>query len=204
MDEIHRLTYESPIGQLYLAEQNGFLIGLWMEGQKYFGQSGGKSIWPTSQLENQLEKGVAAIAAQISRTNVLNSKQNDGKEMLSETLALAADWLDCYFAGKRPDKIQVPLAPMGSPFRQRVWKALQEIPYGETATYGEIAKRLEKKAENGKTSARAVGGAVGHNPIGILIPCHRIIGADGSLTGYAGGVEKKAWLLAHEKNLRWN
>ena len=200
MNEIHTTTYESPIGRLYLAEQDGFLIGLWMEGQKYFGQSGGKSIWSMAHSEEE----VIAIFTQKIRTNVLFFGQANEKERLSETLALAADWLDCYFAGKRPDKIQVPLAPAGSPFRQRVWKELQEIPYGETATYGELAKRLEKKAENGKTSARAVGGAVGHNPIGILIPCHRVIGADGSLTGYAGGVEKKAWLLAHEKNFRWN
>ena len=199
MNEIHTTTYESPIGLLYLAEQDGLLIGLWMEGQKYFGQSGGKTVWSMGRSD-----GAIAIAEQRNRTRVRPSEQTNKEEALPETLALATDWLDCYFAGKRPDKIQVPLAPVGSPFRQRVWKALQEIPYGETATYGELAKRLEKKAENGKTSARAVGGAVGHNPIGILIPCHRVIGADGSLTGYAGGVERKAWLLAHEKNLGWN
>lgn len=199
MHEIHTTTYESPIGRLHLAEQDGLLIGLWMEGQKYFGQSGGKTIWPASRPE-----GVVAITAQVDKTNVRLSERANEEKRLSETLALAADWLDCYFAGKRPDGIQVPFAPAGSPFRRSVWEALQEIPYGKTATYGEIAKRLEKKAENGKTSARAVGGAVGHNPIGILIPCHRLIGADGSLTGYAGGVERKAWLLAHEKNLRWN
>ena len=199
MHEIHTTTYESPIGRLYLAEQDGFLIGLWMEGQKYFGQSGGKSVWLTGQPD-----GGVVIAEQSKRTNVRFFVQVNEKKQLPETLARVVDWLDCYFVGKRPDGIQVPLAPAGSPFRQSVWKALQEIPYGETATYGEIAKRLEKKAGNGKTSDRAVGGAVGHNPIGILIPCHRVIGADGSLTGYAGGVERKAWLLAHEKNLRWN
>lgn len=200
MYEIHTTTYESPIGRLYLAEQDGLLIGLWMEGQKYFGQSGGKTVWSISYLEEE----VIAISTRKRKTKVRVVKQANEEKQLPETLTLAADWLDCYFAGKRPDGICVPLAPMGSPFRQRVWKALQEIPYGETATYGEIAKRLEKKAGNGKTSARAVGGAVGHNPIGILIPCHRVIGADGSLTGYAGGVEKKAWLLAHEENLRWD
>ena len=199
MHEIHTTTYESPIGRLYLAEQDGFLIGLWMEGQKYFGQSGGKTVWPTSRPD-----GAGAIAEQLKETNVRFFKRANGKEQLPKTLALTIDWLNCYFAGKRPDGIQVPLALAGSPFRQSVWKALQEIPYGETTTYGEIAKRLEKKTEKGKTSARAVGRAVGHNPIGILIPCHRVIGADGSLTGYAGGVERKAWLLAHEKNLRWN
>ena len=145
MHEIHTTTYESPIGQLYLAEQDGLLIGLWMEGQKYFGQSGGKTVWPTNRPE-----GVAGITAQLDRTNVRLLGRANEEQHPSETLALAADWLDCYFTGKRPDKIHVPLAPAGSPFSQSVWEALQEIPYGETVTYGEIAKRLEKKAENGK------------------------------------------------------
>ena len=104
----------------------------------------------------------------------------------------ARDWLDRYFAGKRPAVCELPLAPQGSAFRQSVWRILCEIPYGQTVTYGEIAKRL------GVRSAQAVGGAVGHNPISIIIPCHRVLGSDGSLTGYAGGAQKKIWLLAHE------
>ena len=104
----------------------------------------------------------------------------------------ARDWLDRYLAGKRPAASELPLAPQGSAFRQSVWRILCEIPYGQTVTYGEIAKRLSCK------SAQAVGGAVGHNPISIIIPCHRVLGSDGSLTGYAGGVDKKIWLLAHE------
>ena len=101
-------------------------------------------------------------------------------------------WLDRYFAGERPAASELPLAPQGSAFRQGVWRILCEIPYGQTVTYGEIAKRL------GVRSAQAVGGAVGHNPISIIIPCHRVLGSDGSLTGYAGGAQKKIWLLAHE------
>ena len=104
----------------------------------------------------------------------------------------ARDWLDRYFAGERPAANELPLAPQGSAFRQGVWRILCEIPYGQTVTYGEIAKRL------GVRSAQAVGGAVGHNPISIIIPCHRVLGSDGSLTGYAGGAQKKIWLLAHE------
>ena len=104
----------------------------------------------------------------------------------------ARGWLDCYFAGERPAANELPLAPQGSAFRQSVWRILCEIPYGQTVTYGEIAKRL------GVRSAQAVGGAVGHNPISIIIPCHRVLGSDGSLIGYAGGVDKKIWLLAHE------
>ena len=104
----------------------------------------------------------------------------------------ARDWLDRYFSGERPLPGELPLAPQGSAFRQSVWQLLCEIPYGQTMTYGEIAKRL------GVRSAQAVGGAVGHNPISIIIPCHRVLGSDGSLTGYAGGAQKKIWLLAHE------
>ena len=104
----------------------------------------------------------------------------------------ARDWLDRYFSGERPLPGELPLAPQGSAFRQSVWRILCEIPYGQTVTYGEIAKRLSCK------SAQAVGGAVGHNPISIIIPCHRVLGSDGSLTGYAGGAQKKIWLLAHE------
>ena len=105
-------------------------------------------------------------------------------------------WLDAYFAGERPAVGDVPLAPIGSDFRQAVWRKLIAIPYGETTTYGRIAEEL--RAERGKASALAVGGAVGHNPISIIIPCHRVVGADGSLTGYAGGITRKAWLLEHE------
>lgn len=104
----------------------------------------------------------------------------------------ARAWLDRYFAGKRPAVCELPLAPQGSAFRQSVWRILCEIPYGQTVTYGEIAKSL------GVRSAQAVGGAVGHNPVSIIIPCHRVLGGDGSLTGYAGGVERKIWLLRHE------
>lgn len=104
----------------------------------------------------------------------------------------ARGWLDRYFAGERPEASELPLAPQGSVFRQRVWAILCEIPYGRTMTYGEIAGRLSCK------SAQAIGGAVGHNPISIIIPCHRVLGSSGSLTGYAGGVDKKIWLLRHE------
>ena len=107
--------------------------------------------------------------------------------------AAAFRWLDDYFAGEQPDPEALPLAPAGTDFRQAVWQQLLQIPYGETVTYGDIAQRI------GCASARAIGGAVGRNPISIIIPCHRVLGADGSLTGYAGGTECKRWLLAHEE-----
>ena len=112
----------------------------------------------------------------------------------SPVLLAARNWLDRYFSGARPSPRELPLAPQGSPFRQEVWKLLLEIPWGAMTTYGELARRLGRQP----FSAQAVGGAVGHNPISIIIPCHRVVGANGSLTGYAGGLEAKEWLLRHE------
>ncbi len=111
---------------------------------------------------------------------------------------LAFRWLDEYFAGRKPE-VHVPIRLEGTPFREEIWALLREVPYGETVSYGELAHRLEvKRADGRKVSARAVGGAVHHNPIGIMVPCHRVIGADGSLTGYAGGLDVKARLLRLE------
>ena len=108
----------------------------------------------------------------------------------------AMRWLDVYFAGRKPD-FSPALNPTGTAFQMSVWAILQTIPFGETTTYGAIAHRLEE--DTGKRmSAQAVGGAVGRNPISIIIPCHRVIGADGSLTGYAGGLDKKEYLLRLE------
>ena len=107
---------------------------------------------------------------------------------------LTKAWLDRYFAGRRPEISDIPLAPAGSEFRQAVWKLLCQIPYGEVITYGVLARKLDQTG----MSAQAVGGAVGHNPISIIIPCHRVVGADGSLTGYAGGLEAKRFLLEME------
>jgi methylated-DNA-[protein]-cysteine S-methyltransferase len=104
-------------------------------------------------------------------------------------------WLDAYFAGKRP-VCTLPLAPQGSAFRQAVWRLLLEIPYGQTQSYGELAKKIA--GADKKPCAQAVGGAVGHNPISLIIPCHRVIGANGSLTGYGGGIGRKKALLELE------
>lgn len=115
----------------------------------------------------------------------------DYQEKETPVLTETARWLDVYFSGKDPGFLP-PLHPHGSPFRQAVWNILLTIPRGQTITYGEIARRL------GVRSAQAVGGAVGHNPISILIPCHRVVGSDGSLTGYAGGFDRKTRLLQLE------
>ncbi|BCZ28286.1 methylated-DNA--protein-cysteine methyltransferase [Claveliimonas bilis] len=107
-------------------------------------------------------------------------------------------WLDLYFSGKEPD-FTVPLRFIGTDFQKEVWEILCSIPYGQTMTYGEIAGKLAEKRGKKSMSAQAVGGAVGHNKISILVPCHRVVGSDGSLTGYAGGIEKKVKLLTLEK-----
>ena len=107
-------------------------------------------------------------------------------------------WLDIYFTGKEPD-FTVPLHFTGTDFQKEVWEILRTIPYGQTTTYGQIAKQLAAKKERKHMSAQAVGGAVGHNELSIIVPCHRLVGANGSLTGYAGGIDKKVKLLTLEK-----
>ena len=151
-----------------MAEREGSLVGLWIEGQKYF-------------LSSLQEKMLS----------------NEHSEVLNQT----CQWLDRYFLGGKPLASELPLAPAGSEFRQMIWKILCKIPYGEVITYGDIAKRVATIHGVGKMSAQAVGGAVSHNPISIIIPCHRVIGANGKLTGYAGGIDKQIWLLTHEGRL---
>lgn len=112
-------------------------------------------------------------------------------------LKQAKEWLAIYFSGKEPP-FYAPLHMIGTPFQLSVWKILQKIPYGKTITYGEIAKEIAEQKGIFRMSAQAVGGAVGHNPISIIVPCHRVVGTNGSLTGYAGGIDKKAKLLALE------
>ena len=119
------------------------------------------------------------------------------KERETPVLTETKRWLDIYFTGRKPD-FTPPLHPAGSAFRQSVWEILLQIPYGKTATYGEIARQLAKKQGLARMSAQAVGGAVGHNAISVIIPCHRVVGTNGSLTGYAGGIDKKIKLLETE------
>lgn len=106
-------------------------------------------------------------------------------------------WLDRYFCGLCPTPKELPLAPQGSPFRQKVWRRLCEIPYGQLVTYGQLAREMTVQ-EGGKMSAQAIGGAVGHNPISLIIPCHRVIGANENLVGYGGGLALKKRLLKYE------
>lgn len=112
--------------------------------------------------------------------------------------AVIKGWLDRYFKREKPDIAELPLRPCGGEFRQSVWGILRRIPYGEVITYGEIAKQIAAEKNQKSMSAQAVGGAVGHNPISIIIPCHRVVGVDGGLTGYAGGIGIKIKLLEIE------
>jgi len=134
----------------------------------------------------------------------LSFTDNFCEENASWELPVFADtrrWLDMYFAGQIPDFLPR-LSPQGTAFRQSVWNMLLAIPYGQTTSYGEIAAEIGRRRQTEKMSAQAVGGAVGHNPIAIIIPCHRVIGKDGSLTGYGGGLWRKEWLLQLERGVR--
>ena len=159
-------TYKSPIGQITLAcDKKENLVGLWIEGQKYFFETVGSEIVENDKLE------------------IFN---------------VAKNWLDRYFKGEKPEISELALAPIGNDFRKRVLKILCGIPYGNICTYGDIAKIIAKEQGKTKMSAQAVGGAISHNPISIIIPCHRVVGANGNLTGYAGGLENKIALLKLE------
>lgn len=127
---------------------------------------------------------------------LLDAKKCDDLEVFHKT----KQWLDSYFAGKRPKINELKLSFRGSDFAVQVWNILCEIPYGKTMTYGDIAAKLAKMRGLERMSAQAVGGAVGHNPIAIIVPCHRVLGANGKLTGYAAGLDKKTKLLELEKN----
>ena len=111
---------------------------------------------------------------------------------------LAKSWLSRYFSGEKPRPEELPLAPRGTEFQKMIWQLLCNIPYGQVTTYGELAKKAAKRMGRDSMSAQAVGSAVGHNPISVIIPCHRVLGKDGSLTGYAGGTDRKARLLKLE------
>lgn len=117
----------------------------------------------------------------------------------TKPIVLACQWLDSYFAGANPDPATVPLAPKTTPFREKVFQALREVPFDRTTTYKQLANAVQRQNPVKKNLARAVGNAVAHNPILLLIPCHRVLGSNGALTGYAGGVERKQALLSLEQ-----
>jgi methylated-DNA-[protein]-cysteine S-methyltransferase len=176
MMTIYTCTVDTPLGAMTASAGDDALTGLWFIGQKYYPQTAGWTDKPDYP-----------------------------------PFAVLRAWLETYFAGKSPPPIEgrlpargagdllLPrLNPWGSDFQKAVWEQLLLIPYGKSSTYGEIAKKIAAVRGLPSMSAQAVGGAVGHNPISILIPCHRVLGAGGSLTGYAGGLDKKKALLRLE------
>ena len=160
---VYTTEYASPLGAITLACDEEAIIGLWFNGQRYFG-------------------------------NIL-PKRTEQKER--PLFADAKRWLDIYFSGREPDFLP-PLRYDSTPFRKTVCEIMLTIPYGRTMTYGEIAAEVARRQGLEKMSAQAVGGAVGHNPISLMIPCHRVIGAGGNLVGYAGGLPRKRYLLELE------
>lgn len=162
---LYSTEYASPLGGILLAGDGENLVGLWIEGQKYFGGTVKDGFTDKADLP---------------------------------VFSAAKKWLDAYFAGKKPAISDLPLAPEGGEFRQAVWGVLCDIPYGGYTTYGEIARKMAERTGRKSMSSQAVGGAVGHNPISIIIPCHRVVGSKGNLTGYAGGIDTKVKLLELE------
>ncbi|MCD7885528.1 MAG: methylated-DNA--[protein]-cysteine S-methyltransferase [Lachnospiraceae bacterium] len=172
---IYTYSYSSRLGKITLAANDRALTGLWFEGQKYYAN--------TLKGDYDFEH--------------VESRSVDSHPVFCQ----AVDWLDIYFSGREPD-FMPPVSLTGSPFQLEVWEILKGIPYGQTMTYGEIAARIARQRGLATMSAQAVGGAIGHNPISIIVPCHRVVGANGNLTGYAGGIDKKRGLLKIESNGR--
>ncbi len=167
-------TYDSPVGPLSLVsdEDGTHLVGLWMVEQKHRADRIIDSAEPV---------------------------ELDDLDDRAPTLAAATEWLDRYFAGEKPSPAELALNPEGTSFQRTVWSLLQQIPLGEVTTYGELSAEVAGAMGRPSMSSQAVGGAVGRNPISIIVPCHRVVGADGSLTGYAGGLDVKMKLLELEE-----
>lgn len=144
------------------------------------------------------EKGLSGVWLENQKYFASGMKEDILPNPDYPLLAQTCSWLDEYFAGGNPSVSQLPLAPQGNEFRQIVWRILCDIPLGQICTYGDIAKSVAIQTGKKSMSAQAVGGAVGHNPISIIIPCHRVVGSGGNLTGYAGGLDIKIKLLQHE------
>ena len=170
---IYKTHYDSPLGGILLAADEKGLTGLWFDGQKYFAY------------------GLAE--AEAGEEVCHGSCEEENSPLLTE----AKRWLDIYFSGKEPN-FDLPLNLSGTAFQKKVWEILCAIPYGTTMTYGQIAAQLAAEQGISQMSAQAVGGAVGHNPLSIIVPCHRVVGTNGSLTGYAGGIDRKIKLLTLE------
>ena len=157
--------YSSAVGVLTLVTEDDAIIGLWIQGQKYY----------PSEL-------------------IATCVPGDSLPILQK----AVTWLDDYFHGQQPNCSDLKLSPKGTSFQKRVWEQLRKIPYGQTVTYGAIAKAIAPELASGRTCYQAVGNAIARNPIMIIVPCHRVVNVKGELSGYSGGLAAKSWLLALE------
>lgn len=182
---VYTAQYASPLGEITLACNEDAIIGLWFNDQKHFG-----ATLPAEENST----AVAPNGHQLLASDVHPLLTWDRHPVLEDALR----WLDLYFSGQNPDFLP-PLRYGSTPFRKAVYDILMTIPYGETMTYGQIAAKVAEQQGIEKMSAQAVGGAVGRNPIALMIPCHRVVGAGGNLTGYAGGMDRKLKLLELEK-----
>lgn len=166
---LYKTNYQSPIGPIIILANDSGLLGAWYENQEHF-----------------------AGTFDLDRAEVIENPSDQ------PILKQATDWFDAYFDGQNPSVKDLPLMPQGTAFQQEVWAELTKVGYGETISYQELADRVAARQTKGRGSARAVGEAVGRNPISIMIPCHRVIATNGDLTGYAGGIDKKITLLKIE------
>ncbi len=212
--------YDSPVGKLSLASDGECLCGLWLEDQKYyqekleqrlgvenggnkrFSRAGARKNGDDECVEDSHAlgggRGVGACAVDAMECGDKGSARIEGVAAREQSpgIVAARTWLDVYFEGRDPGALP-PVRLRGTAFQEEVWACLAEIPYGQLTTYGAIARRIEEKRGR-KTAARAVGVAVGRNPVSIIVPCHRVVGSSGSLTGYAGGLARKVKLLQLE------
>ncbi|MDO4478014.1 MAG: methylated-DNA--[protein]-cysteine S-methyltransferase [Lachnospiraceae bacterium] len=198
--------FDSPLGNLTVASDGEALIGLWFDGQKYDQALLKSKKWKFANLEDSTTKANMSLpgAIEIEGKAVENDRaegnsanngtfDNNARAVFETTKR----WLSTYFQGNDPGA-PPPLRIYGSEFQKLICEIMLTVPFGETTTYGAIAKVAAERLGRERMSAQAVGGAVGHNPIGIIVPCHRVVGTNGSLTGYAGGIDKKIFLLNNE------
>ena len=183
-------TFASPLGDILLAADGRGLTGLWFADHKHFGST-------LTQKDCIHITGSDAVSGQGGAV-----VPEPAYAAASAVLERAWGWLNAYFAGQEP-RFTPPLHMIGTAFQREVWIELLSIPRGEVASYGQVAKRIAARHRtltepDARVSPRAVGAAVARNPVSIIVPCHRVVAADGSLNGYAGGLDRKEWLLRLE------
>jgi methylated-DNA-[protein]-cysteine S-methyltransferase len=207
--DIYTSNYQSPLGAIVTAAHDGAVVGLWFEKQKYFPKDTADWIFaPDYPVLTELRVWLDDYFNQTGSPPPLQAgalpesvgvqTPTDLRRSRFGYRARESEACEMTLTGGTP-AIPFALAPVGSAFRQMVWRILLDIPYGCTTTYGAISKQIAAELGKDRFSAQAVGGAVGHNPISILIPCHRVVGSNGSLTGYAGGLDRKQALLELER-----